>query len=262
MENIIMVYNKKFVAVVRANGKVLREQGDTIYVPFGSEYSIVLKNLNSVKAVVKISVDGEDTLDGNEIIVGANSTSELEGFMKGRKVTNKFKFIEKTDQIEAYRGNKVSDGLIRISFRFEAEVSELLWSSHTYPAPMYYDNNGFQERGSGSLPIYGTRESYSSNTKPFAAAAPVWATCSKKAMPANEDGITVKGSASNQNFKKGTVGILEDTEHIIVLNLKGKLKNRHIKSAVTVRTKVTCDTCGKKSKSSNKFCNNCGTALF
>lgn len=272
-----MMYSQKFVAVVKAGGRVLREKGDTVYVPFGSEYSIVLKNLNSVKAVVKVSVDGDDTLDGNEIIVGANSTAELEGFMKGRKVSNKFKFIEKTAQIAEYRGNKVSDGLIRISFRFETEITESPWVYPSWPAPMYYDNRGFQNRSSGTphSDVTWTSSNYAStNTKSKGIDSGVACSYSAqsgpsmeklgcmRAMPANEDGITVKGSESKQKFRLGTVGILEETEHVIVLNLKGRLKNKPVKKAVTVRTKVTCETCGKKSKSSNRFCNNCGTALF
>ena len=273
-----MVYNEKFVAVVKANGKVLREKGDTVYVPFGSEYSIVLKNLNSVKVVVKISVDGDDTLDGNEIIIGANSTSELEGFMKGRKITNKFKFIEKTDQIAEYRGNKVGDGLIRISFRFEAEIPEDTWINPGWPAPMYYDNRGFQDRGTGSPPSDYTWASSTLTTKKSKGTARHFSMASAhaanyggssmatlgsmKVMPANEEGITVKGSAATQKFRVGTVGVLEKKEHVIVLNIKGRLKNKPVKKAVTVRTKVACETCGKKSKSSNRFCNSCGTALF
>ena len=41
-----MMYHKKLVASIRTNGKILREFKDTVYLPFGSEYSILLKNLN------------------------------------------------------------------------------------------------------------------------------------------------------------------------------------------------------------------------
>ena len=44
-----MVYNEKLVASVKCNGKVLREDKDTVYLPFGSEYSILLKNMNITK---------------------------------------------------------------------------------------------------------------------------------------------------------------------------------------------------------------------
>ena len=45
-----MVYKSNFVAVVKTNGTILREKGesnDEVYLPFGNEYSLLLKNKNS-----------------------------------------------------------------------------------------------------------------------------------------------------------------------------------------------------------------------
>ena len=39
-----MMYLQKLAVAVKVNGKVLREVGDTVYIPFGSEYSILIKN--------------------------------------------------------------------------------------------------------------------------------------------------------------------------------------------------------------------------
>ena len=59
------MYQSKLVASLKANGKVLREFKDKVYVPFASEYSILLKNLNTVRAEVHVYIDGEDqTPDG------------------------------------------------------------------------------------------------------------------------------------------------------------------------------------------------------
>lgn len=249
-----MVYNQKFVVIVKSGNKVLREKGDTVYIPFGEEYSIVLKNLNSVKAVAKITVDGEDTLDGNGIIVPANSTVELEGFMKGKKVTNKFKFIEKTDQIAAYRGNKIGDGLVRVSFKFEVPLPIV-----TYPSTMWYtDNRGFS---SGRDIDYGSFCTGDHNSFRLNSMASSFGQCYSKSMR-NEDGITVKGSLSNQSFTQGVVGILEAEEHVIVLQLKGSIKNKIVQKAVSVKTKLICEICGKSNKSSSKFCSNCGAYLL
>ena len=58
-----MVYQDKFVVSVKVNGKVLREHDkDHVYLPFGSEYSILLKNLESRKALVTINIDGKNAL--------------------------------------------------------------------------------------------------------------------------------------------------------------------------------------------------------
>ena len=128
------MYLQKLVAAVKVNGKVLRENDGTIYVPFNSEYSITIKNLESVKAVVSISIDGTNVTDNRELIVMPNSSVELEGFIKNKKVANKFKFIERTSAISNYRGNKLEDGLIRISFKFEKKQPNV---------PIYYINSCF-----------------------------------------------------------------------------------------------------------------------
>ena len=34
-----MMYNQQFVVSIRCNGKIMREHGDEVYLPFGTEYS-------------------------------------------------------------------------------------------------------------------------------------------------------------------------------------------------------------------------------
>jgi hypothetical protein len=241
-----MVYNQKFVVAIKVNGKILRENSGDIFIPFGSEYSIMLKNLNSVKAVASIHVDGEDVLDNHEVIVPANTSVEIEGFSKNKKVTNKFKFIKKTEQITNYRGNKIDDGLVRVSFKFEEGSTASIWWHHT-PIQTYVSHQTY------------TPNCWADSSTPLGSSSCVFAAnCDTQ----NTDGITVKGSTSSQQFSNGFVGNLETTENVIVLKLVGYIKSTPIKEAVLVKTKITCDTCGKKSKTSNKFCSNCGTALF
>jgi hypothetical protein len=36
-----MMYKERFIAVIKYNGKVLRERDDVVTLPFGSEYSII-----------------------------------------------------------------------------------------------------------------------------------------------------------------------------------------------------------------------------
>ncbi len=276
-----MVYNNKFVVVVKVNGKVLRESKEAVYIPFGAEYSITLKNLNSVKAVANISIDGEDVMDSNEVIVDSNSEITLEGFIKNRKVSNKFKFIEKTDTISKYRGDKVSDGLIRVAFKFEEalKVSDTVWINGGWninpwgdvsPWPYTYSPSKTSVRSSGDLgKLKGSSSiNYSASIGSTGGADNISFNSIDKTISLscdlneNEDGITVKGSESDQTFKIGSVNTLEDTEHIVVIQLKGQTKKNIVRKPITVKTKITCETCGKKSKSNNKFCSRCGTALF
>jgi ribosomal protein L32 len=112
-----MMYQNGLVAVIKVNGKVLRESKEKVYIPFGSEYSILIKNLKSQQVRVYVSIDGTDAF-GTQIVIDPNSEVELKRFIKNDNYNagNKFKFIERTEAIEEYRGIKVDDSLIRIEY--------------------------------------------------------------------------------------------------------------------------------------------------
>jgi hypothetical protein len=50
------MYANKFIACVKADGKVLREKGDEVYLPFGSEYTLYFKNENNRKVQINIEL--------------------------------------------------------------------------------------------------------------------------------------------------------------------------------------------------------------
>jgi hypothetical protein len=136
-----MMYDNKLVVAILANGKVLREHKDQVYLPFGQDYTLRFKNLNSYRALVRVTVDGQDATEGTTgLIVPANGTVDLERFIKGGNLTtgNKFKFIERTARIEnGPRGIQLEDGLIRVEFEFEkapAKIEDVYVNKH------YVDN--------------------------------------------------------------------------------------------------------------------------
>jgi hypothetical protein len=156
-----MMYQEKFVTAVRVAGKILRESGDQVFVPFGSEYSLVLKNKNSLRALVRVEIDGVDATEGCSLIVPANGTVDFERFIKEGNMNEglRFKFIERTKKIEdGPRGIGAEDGLIRIEFEFEqqkaAYVPGPVYGPPSYP---YYP----LWNSTGSSPLRGV--SYSSN---------------------------------------------------------------------------------------------------
>ena len=116
-----MMYNQKLVASIKVKGKILREFKDTVYIPFSSEYSILLKNLNTVRAVVNVYIDGDNAVPGG-LVLNPGQSVDLERFIKNGNLTegNRFKFIERTAAIEdGPRGIKEEDGLIRVEYQFE-----------------------------------------------------------------------------------------------------------------------------------------------
>jgi len=266
------MYANKLVASLKANGKILREFKDNVYVPFGSEYSFLLKNLNTKRALVNVFIDGEDMTPGG-LVLNAGQEIDLERSIKNGNLRegNKFKFIERTGAIEDYRGVKLEDGLIRIEFQFELQ----------HPMHSFFINN--QERWAKS-PMrgisditYGTQQgtgsavysSVSGATMDSSWITPLGATTNSmnvsaqaQSVPANDVGITVAGSKSTQSFTTTTMGVMEGVKETIVFRLLGETAdNQPIPEPVTVKHKPKCTTCGKQNKATNKFCSECGTSL-
>jgi hypothetical protein len=267
------MYNEKFVVALKINGKILRENSGIIELPFNSEYSILLKNLNSKDATVNIEIDGKSVTDGN-IIIRSNGNVELKGFIKNISLTNRFKFIEKTKQISEYRGDFIEDGIIRVQITYEKnkpeiqkiiEIKQQPWVAYTNPYTNLnylicdnYNSSNDNVKYSSSVLSYNNingEESYSysemdSSGKNF--------TISNNL---NENGITVNGSKLNEKINVGYIGELEENSTIIVIKLKGIKENKLIEKITTTKEKIKCPICGIFLKSSYKFCPKCGTCL-
>ena len=293
------MYNEKLAVAIKSAGKVLREFKDTVYVPFGAEYSIFIKNLNSVRTIVKVSIDGQYIDEtGEGFVIDANSSLDLERFLKNGNLDqgNRFKFIERTGKIEQHRGIEVEDGLVRVEYQFEkrppkVEVEEVHHYKHHYWHDYWWDHRPYRPhirylmdqnstgngenvlRGvtgtcGGNIPQNTVSASYVANSQ-----APVQSYTSTTndftydsniAMDAliNEAGITVAGSKSEQQFHVVSGFPVEDATHVIVLKLLGETaQGKKVKQAVTVKTKQKCPTCGHMNKATTKFCAECGTAL-
>jgi len=79
--------------------------------------------------------------------------------------------------------------------------------------------------------------------------------------PVQDEGITVKGSETYQGFTMVHMGETEQSKTIII-RLKGTMSSgTPVYTPITVKTKITCGTCGTKSKSNIKYCPNCGTFI-
>ena len=121
-----MMYNRNLVVAVKANGKILREHGDTVYMPFGQEYSLLIKNLHTRSVVVSISIDGKSVTENTKLVINGGSETELKRTVRNDDNAhgNAFKFIERTEAVEnGPRGIGAEDGLIRVEYEFEREYN-------------------------------------------------------------------------------------------------------------------------------------------
>ena len=290
------MYQEKLVCAVKHNGRVLREQGDTVFIPFGSEYSLFFKNLNSVRALVRVSIDGQDATKGTSLIVPPNGSVDLERFLEAGQMDkgHKFKFIERTAKIEAGpRGVKAEDGLVRVEFEFERQPAKIedvyirktiyhdYWNRPIYPLWNSTTTTTFGSRG-GHLGSTVSDVSYSANAASSSATMDAFfdepevktsgtlrnvkglsanAIAQNAAAPVNDAGITVRGAVSEQKFEVGAWFPTDGQIHVMVLKLLGQVGETKVEQPVTVKTKTECPTCGTKNKFGTKFCRECGTGL-
>lgn len=257
-----MMYSNQFAAAIRVGGKVLREVGDTVYLPFGSEYEIRLKNMNSRRAKISIEIDGQDVTDSG-LVLDSFKTTDLQRFIQNGSLDggNRFKFIERTGRIEEHRGIQVEDGLIQIKFEFEINPPVFNHAITTDSWGGLYRRSGTYTKGIQSNSA--TLSSVSCSASGMAVTDCLFADSTDSAVTArSETGITVPGSISNQKFTTTHWRGTESPVHSLVIRLLGETEaNLPVRQPLTVKRKVECPTCRTSNTQNSKFCRECGTSL-
>lgn len=289
------MYNQKLAVAVKSNGKVLREFKDTVYVPFGCEYSLLIKNLNSVRVLANIKIDGQDVVPGG-LVLYANQEIDLERWIKNGNMNqgNKFKFIERTGDVEEARGIKLEDGIIQIEYQFEKPyvapvVSDWQWKQTfpgpSYPSPWYGSTNNTAGSWADDVKFGSSTRSMMKGIGGSASGSTLTSTASVNQVQTmgasfsneavskslsetvgqafyNDAGITVPGSKSEQKFSTASWFPTEAEKHSMVIKLLGETPdNKPVTKPVTVKAKQKCTTCNHLNKATAHFCNKCGTAL-
>lgn len=275
------MYSNNLVVAIKVNGKVLREFDDTVALPFGSEYIILIKNLSNSRASVNVTIDGQDAVGGN-LIIRANSTVELKRFVKNGNlnVGNAFKFIEKTEKVEKYRGNNAEDGLVVIRYSFEKQNPYKItttpyqttptWTHPQYPVYPYngdvrYKSSSVSDgelycatvtASAGELPRCAGNVGLSANSLVNSTNALYTATS------ASVQGVTAPGSIVEQQFREVDDFITQGVTFTMALKLVGQTSdNVKIKAPVTVKKLIRCPMCGENTKQTAKFCHECGSSV-
>jgi hypothetical protein len=281
-----MTYHLGAVAVIKANGKVLREIDGTVLLPFGAEYSILIKNLKSRRIMASVSIDGQDVSDGQRFIAGPNSSVEIERFIRNGNLQagNRFRFIERSAAVEEHRGIQPDDGIVRVEcWTEQAEperktvIEEIhrTYPSYPYPWPVYprphypwpsepwvtYTSGSIVNQNVGDIAYTMNSATTKSETLRSFSGNVQAMNCCVNSAPSGMAGITVPGGESTQTFSNGAWFPVEAQSDVLVLNLRGCVAGKAVKQPITVKTKKQCVTCGKTGKSSEQFCGRCGTAL-
>jgi hypothetical protein len=289
------MYSNKLVACVKANGKILREKGEEVYLPFGSEYGLYFKNEHTRKVQINVEIDGQDVLFGSSLLLEPGKTLDLEGYVRDMYGDDNraFKFITKTQEISDFRGDRIEDGLIKVTYQFEKEKPEprpTIYRKSIFDDAYYGDvtHRVYTNCGDNKHPFEDSLSNISlsdtlgidsnsvtnsvdansySNTVTTASVNASYINdtmnVSMRSMNnvSDEPGITVEGSATGQSFQQGYIGVLESSKHTMVFQLRGLTSEEQVQEPVTVKSKKQCPSCGKKWKSSFEYCPHDGTFL-
>jgi len=248
-----MVYTNEFVVAIKKNGKVLRESGgSTVYMPFGSEYTILLKNKSNRRACAMVEIDGTDISDGREFIIPAGGSTELKRFMLDGDMDkgNAFQFTSLTDS-RVQDPTDSENGRIKVTFWREYEP--VVWYEpvrYNWVSPDlgWVDYSKQQDSGSNKWKF-----NYLSNTTTSYCGDCVH--CS--ALNSDQKGATIEGKEVAQSFSSSYF-----TKDYIVGETIIELQILAPKRAVgTGSTGRYCTYCGKKLKSNFKYCPKCGRKL-
>jgi hypothetical protein len=265
------MYSNNFIVTIKNNkGEVLREScNKEVYLPFHSEYSIMLKNNNNRRASAEVWIDGTKILGENRIIIEPNESVDLDRFCIDGNLNSgrRLKFVPLSDG-RVQDPSSSDNGIVKVRFWLEEEKNTHIYY-YQYPEPYKpycppyptcppicppwsSPDNTTRWR---TLPEDILADTFTVNNSDICYQYNVRGTsnCCVQNM-SFDGGATVEGGHSNQTFRETSIGKLESSFTEITLRLKP------FKESITVKeTKVKyCSNCGKKSKYGAKFCSDCG----
>ena len=199
-----MVYSNKFVMCVLLNGTPCEELANgTVNVPFNTEYVLRFRNKNDRRAVVKISIDGENISEAG-FIIPANSHIDVKRPIN-KDAAFKFVSLDSSDAIDHGKNGPNEDkikGTIEAKFYLEKELS--IKDIYVAKYPNAYRTLSFQ-KGSDFNSVFGTAsclrgfEDVSSKS----ISSPIGDTHFTRSI--SKDGCTVEGSTTGQNFRHAEI---------------------------------------------------------
>lgn len=275
-----MVYSSNFVLTVVVGGHIQKEKANgVVEIPFGSEYTLRLRNKNDRRAVVKISIDGEN-VSGGGYVIPAKQVIEIKRHWDKDCA---FKFVD-LDSEEAHDAGKngpnpdKQKGVVEAKFHLEKKVVNPVEVHHYHH---HYDQQwsdlwpwfGHGPYGPPYKPMIPTSKGVMRSTNPEV-------TCSAQpdaevrtsgfnmnqggfmSFAPTQDGCTVEGELTGQQFS--TTFVDYESEFVVCkLFLQGyHVSQSDVGSIGTTDAKTYCTNCGaKRPAKKQRFCGNCGSRL-
>jgi hypothetical protein len=209
-----MYYENIVVSILENNGKAFREfdserlpngRKSKVYVPFESEYRILIKNNLDKRIKLSIDIDGTN-VSGNGLILDKNSSDTIERFID---VPKKFKFVRANHEGVADPTSK-DNGNVKI--RIEQEVQPFIdnhfgpWKKYVVPPKNPYNpwpNRPYEPMRYSSKTFRGPSLGVSSRGLDDSTMLCSINCCSSPnnlSVSSDIAGATVEGNNSNQTF--------------------------------------------------------------
>jgi len=248
-----MHFEQYVVAVTDSNGKAYREfdperisQGrkSKVYIPFDSEYKILIKNNSDRRAKLTIDLDGTSISGIGGLIMAAHTNEYIERFVD---VAKKFRFVRKNDERVSDPTNG-ENGILKI--RIEKEYVPYTISTYppnptyiyTIPAvyPMNTPNPVWNTQmcgGAGNnAPMGGNVVNYSCSSIETKTGGEIKSLCNfnssvlrgvssrglNKSLLNEETGATVEGGNSSQTFGSTTWNGTDGVTYEFIFKLLGQ----------------------------------------
>ncbi len=257
------MFSNDFVVSILKDGTIIQDnKAGIVTLPFGSEYSIRLRNKNSRRALARVYIDEENVTE-NGIILPANSYVDLE---RPTNNPNCFKFVSIKSDDAANAGKRSQtdgrNGVVRVEWQLEKEIK---WVYPSNPWPIYTENpwKKYHTEPTWTCTQYGPAQSgapssfmmgFNSCEREEKTSRGIHS-AEKSARKKLSEGCTVEGSASDQTFTYGNIQV-EGPITTIRLILQGYICKEGTQKG------LYCESCGAKAKSkSAKFCYVCGKRI-
>jgi len=245
------MYSSNFVASVLVGGKIVREEGNTVKVPFGGEYCVRLRNKNNTLCIVDLYVDGELANTVGSLVLEGNSYYDVRGFLTKLGNHKKFQFVKLSDNRVRQPG-ELENGIIEARFYLQKQVERVKEVIVERPIYIYNDrliNPWFQ---------WNQEKFYTDSTFTSPCIMPAGLLSANiVSEPASNyncngtnskcsNGATIEGQQFSEQFETVRLDV-ESKPTIIRIKLMGYQTDRN-----------TCIYCQTRYERNDKYCKNCG----
>ena len=267
------MYRNGFMVAVKVGGQTIQEFDGKVTIPFNSEFKILLRNKIDKDAICKVYLDGKNVSELGDLVLRAQSSLELERFVSGWNIGNKFKFVPVShdgviDKSEVENGilecrfykvnKKVSpEVVIREVIKYEPIIIDRTpvpsrWWDHTYP---WWPQVTWCDTGD----IGNNNITYLNNARVSGSITEIkyqdgQLEKSVQCFASNDGkGATIKGSKSEQRFEVASIDDIEtEASAVITIKMVG------CKAVPFKKIETNCKRCNHEWVAGEKYCSRCG----